>query len=430
MSWKPTDKNELFRGLSIYKLLFEDGKKSKNWYYEFRHDGDRVRASTKKSNVQDAITVAQDAHYSKNEDAYHGLDRSQTFGKLAEDYLAILEDDFQNDYIIKSKYRRQKGALENYLIPYFSDFAMGKVSFHDIEDYKEWRLKTKKTITTQAQVDANLERRIEYAKEQGLTENQIGHSRHVQEAEYRSKNHSRRQPSPSTINSELTTLRAVFKLALRQRVIASVPEIQNVALRGKMKKVPAFSEAEVKELLKRANRWRKVKKLSPKTRYYRNLFYCFVRIGFQTGLRTSEELSLRFDDFSLAENRSGNLITEIVVRAELEGARKTGFRRVVASRNVSRLVTFMRSQANSEWLFPVFDEDTPIKGIKKSWASLMDYSKMEIDKSGTSRTPYSLRHSYISLMLQKQQVSIYTIAENCGNSVAVIEKHYGKGIAV
>ena len=51
-------------------------------------------------------------------------------------------------------------------------------------------------------------------------------------------------------------------------------------------------------------------------------------------------------------------------------------------------------------------------------------AELGYDHLGRQRDAYSLRHYYATQRLLSR-VSVYTLAENMGTSVAMIEKHYG-----
>jgi integrase len=53
-------------------------------------------------------------------------------------------------------------------------------------------------------------------------------------------------------------------------------------------------------------------------------------------------------------------------------------------------------------------------------------SALEKDAEGQTRTLYSLRHTYATLELIENRTGLHTLAKQMGNSVAMIERHYGK----
>ena len=66
----------------------------------------------------------------------------------------------------------------------------------------------------------------------------------------------------------------------------------------------------------------------------------------------------------------------------------------------------------------------PIMSYKGSFNSLMDKTKLTFDNEGKRRTPYSIRHTYITMRLM-EGVNIYQLSSNVGTSVEMIENYYG-----
>jgi hypothetical protein len=58
---------------------------------------------------------------------------------------------------------------------------------------------------------------------------------------------------------------------------------------------------------------------------------------------------------------------------------------------------------------------------------VLDETKLRVDREGSPRSAYSLRHTYISMRLE-EGADIYQIAKNCRTSVEMIEKHYASHI--
>ena len=75
---------------------------------------------------------------------------------------------------------------------------------------------------------------------------------------------------------------------------------------------------------------------------------------------------------------------------------------------------------------PVFvmPDGLPIKSFKKGLRALLDAAGLRRDDRGVDRDAYSFRHYYATQCLLTG-ISVYTLAENMGTSVAMIEKHYG-----
>ena len=75
---------------------------------------------------------------------------------------------------------------------------------------------------------------------------------------------------------------------------------------------------------------------------------------------------------------------------------------------------------------PIFYEyrGREIDSFSRGFANLMKEAELYIDDKGKKRDSYFLRHYYATERLLSG-VSIYTLAENMGTSVQIIQSHYG-----
>jgi integrase len=66
----------------------------------------------------------------------------------------------------------------------------------------------------------------------------------------------------------------------------------------------------------------------------------------------------------------------------------------------------------------------PINTYRKGFQTLCDKLGILYDNRGRKRTIYSLRHFY-SIMRLEKGVNVFLLSKQLGNSIAVLEKHYG-----
>jgi len=150
----------------------------------------------------------------------------------------------------------------------------------------------------------------------------------------------------------------------------------------------------------------------------------FVYTLFFTGMRPSEALALRWGDIDL---RRGEISITKSRYMHAEGATKTaGSERVI--RMMPSLVQLLRTTkplhvTEEDHVF-LNQEGRPVDfhtWRRKSW-----YPALRV-KEVRERKPYTMRHTFISVGLSNG-VNIKWLADYCGTSVAMIEKHYGKYI--
>jgi len=70
-------------------------------------------------------------------------------------------------------------------------------------------------------------------------------------------------------------------------------------------------------------------------------------------------------------------------------------------------------------------EGKQISSFKRGFAEALKAANLERDHRGVRRTPYSLRHYYISSRIE-EGVPVHDIARNTRTSIAMIDKHYAQ----
>ena len=151
-------------------------------------------------------------------------------------------------------------------------------------------------------------------------------------------------------------------------------------------------------------------------------YYPLVYTLFFTGMRPSEALALCWGDVDL---RRGEIsITKSLYLGEEAGTKTQGSERVIKLHqsviDVLRAVKPLHVTENS-YVF-LNQESRPIDF--HTWRAKIWYRALRA-KELRVRKPYTMRHTFISVGLT-HGVKIKWLAEYCGTSVAMIEKHYGK----
>jgi len=157
----------------------------------------------------------------------------------------------------------------------------------------------------------------------------------------------------------------------------------------------------------------------------RNRFYYpFVYFQFWTGCRPSESIALRWGDIDLKAGRAS------ITKSRYYGA-ENATKTSGSERDVSLLppvvdvlkATKPLHATENDYVFKN-QEGSPInedKWRKKHWYRAMRALGIK------PRKFYATKHTYISVALSAG-VNIKWLAEQCGTSVAMIEKHYGRFI--
>ena len=153
-----------------------------------------------------------------------------------------------------------------------------------------------------------------------------------------------------------------------------------------------------------------------------SFYYPFVYTLFFTGMRPSEALGLWWNDVDLRRGEISILKSRYL---GAQSATKTeGSERVIKLHpNITGILQTIKPLHVAEDT-PVFlnYEGEPIDF--HTWRAKIWYRALRA-KEIRVRKPYTMRHTFISVGLTNG-VKIKWLAEYCGTSVAMIEKHYGK----
>jgi integrase len=153
-----------------------------------------------------------------------------------------------------------------------------------------------------------------------------------------------------------------------------------------------------------------------------SFYYPLVYTPFFTGMRPSEALALCWGDIDL---RRGEIsITKSRYLGEESGTKTEGSERVIKLHpsviEVLRAIKPMHVTEETPVFLNKYGE--PINF--HTWRAKIWYRALRANEIRV-RKPYTMRHTFISVGLTNG-VKIKWLAEYCGTSVAMIEKHYGK----
>ncbi|MEX0504160.1 tyrosine-type recombinase/integrase [Alphaproteobacteria bacterium LSUCC0719] len=167
----------------------------------------------------------------------------------------------------------------------------------------------------------------------------------------------------------------------------------------------------------------------PNSRISRQRFYTqhFILILGNSGIRCGTECrSLKWSDISTTKDMLGDERVVISVKGKTD--RRDVICNVGIERYFQRLWNFRSNELghppNKSESVLVNPNGRPIKSYKGSFNSLLDEVGLSLDEDGKRRTPYSLRHTYITMRLM-EGVNVYQLSSNVGTSVEMIEQYYG-----
>lgn len=343
------------------------------------------RISTKRGNLTEAKRIAGEAYDRARFREQEGLAAvARRFREVAKHTIKLLEAKTAAGQG-KVAYKDYVQAINNYLIPYFGQKLIDKISQDDITTFEAWR------ITKMA-----------------------------------------RTPAASTVLNHNAALHRVFDTALAEGWITkkSIPDIKTSG--AKSQRRPAFTVDEWRRITTSLPHWVK-RATSSKNEQYRELMRDYVLILANTGIRTGKEaLSLKWNQLHWGKDKNGEQFLAITITG------KTGPRTLVArhgcvdffKRIQSRFPDLAKKSfddllksKNTSFVFRLRNGKRPENFCHLFSEFLTDRGLLN-DPLDNKRTLYSLRHTYATLQLSLGNAPIHPLSKQMGTSISMLEKHY------
>ena len=359
---------------------------SSHWQVRFKlPNGKWHSQSTCCDNKDDALTKAEYIYQSVQIKAEVGLAPiTKTFKQVASEELLNMAQATASG-VGKRTYRDYAFAINKYLIPFFGNYAIEKITTELVKDFEGWRIammgKIPMASTKRNHASAYI-RVINLAKERGFVNN-----------------------------------------------ARAVPMLDSKGEKGLSR--PAFTDEEVLKLSAFVPQWIE-SSYTTRTKQMRMLCGAYIEFLVNTGIRHgTEALPLRWKHLQwhwIGEKK--------YLRIWVSG--KTGPRYLIAKNEVlmvlDKLIHFQNlpyssldavMEAKLDRLIFRLPSGQSISNMENIFRNLMKHSGLMYDSGGQRRTLYSLRHTYATQALAKG-VDIHTLARQMGTSVLMIEKHYSK----
>lgn len=278
----------------------------------------------------------------------------------------------------------------------------------------------------------------------------------------------RKEPTKSTLLTHNAALNRVFDLAVEKGYMSQSSRPELKAKGKKSERRVEFTEAEVRALRANFDNWIEIGRED--SRAVRALLRDYVEVLLDTGARPGKELlDLKWAQIEVSvdpklvgvtksapseDNQRGEDIEtydwQRTVILNIQSG-KTGKRKAIgradtvvaltriANRNYDLNLPQAIEEKPKDFVFRYreylskkrgnLDKQeaefvVPTSFVKLFRAYLEDHGLLEDPKTGKERQPYSLRHTYATLMLTHDKVSPHTLAKQMGTSISMIEKHY------
>lgn len=366
-------------------VLYKRGESSR-WQARFKlPSGDWCRISTKRSDLREAQRIASEEYDRARFRASEGIAAvSKRFSEVAK----ITSDRMDQEVRAgtgKVIYRDYKQAIETYLIPFFGNRHIDKITQEDMLAFDEWRTEKMK-----------------------------------------------RRPSKSTLLNHNSALNRIFEVALSEGWVTRI-RIPALHTKGeKSKRRPDFTQDEWRRVAANLRHWVR-KATTDRSKAQRELLWDYVLILANTGMRTGTEVyNLRWRHLrwhTAADGRRHLLISpsgktgqrELVAR---EGCHKF-FRRIQLRFPELAKLSFdeLLQKRSDEFVFRLRTGERT-KNLYNTFRDFLTEYDLLNDSHGNPRTLYSLRHTYATLRLAKDRIPIHSLAKQMGTSVQMLEQHY------
>lgn len=168
---------------------------------------------------------------------------------------------------------------------------------------------------------------------------------------------------------------------------------------------------------------------------HRTMLRAYIIFMINTGLRIGEARHLKWSDISQQKNKLGRDVVIVRVshlRSKVSRAR-TAVGQYVAYKALMDWREYREDVGDNcgddEFIF-CDPSGQPINDFREGFNAVIREADVEFDADGNKLTIYSLRHSYITFRLQfGRNLSIYSLAKNCGTSVQMIEQFYSDAVS-
>ena len=211
----------------------------------------------------------------------------------------------------------------------------------------------------------------------------------------------------------------VFDEAVIHKYITAseVPKLKNTGRSGERR--GAFTRAEYDRIVKAAKKWIK-EQPQKRIQEIRQVLYYYIQFAALSGIRPGTELeNLTWGDVDLRDGEGATYL--IITVRKGKTTKHTGTREVICKNELDYVVAEMikgHMYEPEDKVFEIGRMDT----LGKSFTRLLKKLNLYEDAHG-KRTLYSLRHTYITLELQRG-TAMHVVAKQCGTSIEMLERHY------
>jgi integrase len=363
-------------GIVIYR---RSDHRDARWQMRMKLERGYWRQSTGKRDKDAARNAALAIAFEIGIKLKHNLPLRDTVLKVvAEQFIGHMHNELTRKHMKHDRVKFLEGTLRRYIIPYFGQMMLADITVRDIDRYREWR------------------------KDAG-----------------RKGNADRRNiPKGNTLRFEESTLRQMFKFAVREGLAdaARVPAFESP--KNSSDRRPGLTAVQLAHLRSMMDTM-VAEATHGHVKRKRQLLRAYVDFMVETGLRVGEARELKWRDIEAFTTRDG------VQTLRLWVSGKTKKQPAIAQPNamlaLDAIKAFGQKLDQDDYVFTL--DGAKVMNFGNGFTAVLKRAGLLHDTDGAKRTVYSLRHTYATLRLD-QSAPIFWLAENMRTSVAMIEKHY------
>ena len=388
------------------RLVVYRRSRSSIWQCRYKIGNTWQRGTTKETDLELAKDRAWDLMREAEFRLKHNLPAiSRRFRDVAALAVKRMETELANQQG-KVIYKDYLQVIRDYLVPFFGKHHVDKIKHDLLDQYEQWRTQ------------------------------KMG-----------------RVPSKSTVHTHNAALDRIFDEAIANGYLAEIERPKLDVTGRKVDKRPSFDEAEVIALIKQFDAWAQ-RGLNDAAKEKRLLLRDYAMLLLDTGARPGKELEqLTWQQISTAINpqyiETGKLVANEWGEGEEEVlfqlnrsvwmpvTGKTGTRTIVgfarsynalndiAKRNYGQSAEQVIAAKLPAPVIRTKDGILPTKFEKMFEQYLSEHNLLIDPKTGQKRVLYCLRHTYATLLIEKDAVDVFLLEKQMGTSVEMIRKHYG-----
>jgi integrase len=353
-------------------------------------DGSRTRFSTKTADVEAAKDYAKIFRHQLEERLRNNLPaNTRKFSAVAtatKDEMIRLNQ----QGLGRKVFADYADVIDKYLIPYFGNMNVASINQATLQNFEAWRIQ------------------------------QMG-----------------RKPKHSTLNTHNSAFNRVMDYAERHGWITRAIRPLPVNNGAKSESRGSFTNDEYAAITLNLRHWpNKLKKKNPNATFAREVLRNYILVLANTGIRHgTEALGLRWKNVSWHTPKD----EEPYLRLDVDG--KTGKRSLIARDRTKEYLDrqrllyehlqggdfneFLKLKKEDYVFADRHGKPVKVSAINQNFNEFLSAMKLKVGADGKDRTPYSLRHYYITQALMKG-ISHHKIATQVGTSTAMIDDFYSK----